>query len=292
MNPILPIFRNAREQHRDERRQRRRERQLLVKPDPPSRPSLLFATRQTRIPELTFTAPLVVVWALAISLLGAEAFRAHATSLLYGHKVAATLLLLVSLGCLILVFVDIASYRPRLFAFADNSGSALIDAFEDQSGDLEAAFSEFHATPLTKWSQVPSRQEQILSLINQYVEVGGLRARIAARILHRLTALLVALGLIAYALSTLTGGEVVEHAAANAGLAEHLYFVVAQAMTIGFGDLHPQHGLWGYALMGLSVLTMAAIVYFVLAEVIASQAQFRTDLRTAVERYVVSMMKF
>lgn len=292
MSPLIKLVSTANEERREERRRRRRERRLLVKPDPASRPSLMVGETQRRIPEWLFVVALALVWALVVGLLVTEAFRRGATSILYEKDAAAVALLVVALVCMALIFIDVASYRPRLFALADLSGTKLISAFRDNSGDFRAVFREFAATPLTKWAQVPGRQEKILSAITQYMQVGAMRAEVACRVLNRLGALLAALALVAYSLSALTHGDVVQHAAANAGLAEHLYFVIAQAMTIGFGDLHPQHGAWGYVLMGLSVLTMAAIVYFVLSEIIANQSQFRSDLRTAVERYVVSNGEF
>lgn len=292
MNPLVKEISTEREQRRDDRRRRRNERRRLVKPDRTSRPSLMLGKDQRRIPESFFTVPLMLVWTLLVGILVIEAFRRGATSVVYEKDAAAAALLFGALACMALIFTDVASYRPRLFALADRRGTKLIVSFKDQSGDFRAVFREFKATPLTSLAQVPGRQEKVLSAINQYIEVGSMRTRIACRVLNRLGALLAALALVAYSLSALTHGDVVQHAAANAGLAEHLYFVVAQAMTIGFGDLHPRHGPWGYVLMGLSVLTMAAIVYFVLSEIIASQAQFRSDLRTAVERFVVSNVEF
>lgn len=263
----------------------------LVKPDPLSRPYLSINAHRVRIPDSVFRLALFLVWVGAIALVAVEAIHRGGTSLLYHDSTGAALILGAALICLVLLFFDVASYRPRLFALADRDGLRLMREFAAQSGDFSAIFKELRETPPADWAQIPGRQQLFLSAIGQFVEVGHIRARIATYVLSRLGALLGALGLTAYALSTLTSGNVMHGAANRAGLAEHLYFVVTQAITIGFGDIRPDHNLWGYAILMLSVLIMAGVVYFVLAEVVAMQAQFRVDLRAMVERYVVSTME-
>jgi hypothetical protein len=280
---IASVFGEA----RDKRRLPCHDLRDLVKPDIESRLYIPLGKKQLRFPEWPIIASLVAVWVIGAGLLIAETFHDHASSIIYEHKLPASIILVVALVCLLLILGDLASYRPRLFALAERSGTRLISEFGDRSGDFGAVLLELNATPPTKFSEMPDWQQKIQSVISQYVEIGVLRSLIATRIIHRLGVMLAALALVAYALSTLTGGEVIDHAPHNAGLAEHAYFVTVQSVTIGFGDVYPQHGPWGYGILALSVLIMAAIVYFVLAEIVASQAQFRSDLQMAVERYVV-----
>lgn len=290
MTHFLDLLRTLKKD-RETASERRRLQRQLVTPDPLSRPYLSINSSRVKIPESICTLALWLIWGAVVVLVAIEAVHQRGTSLLYHDLIGAAFVLGVALICLVLIFFDVASYRPRLFALVDRDGFRLLREFAEQSGDFRAVFKEFRATPPDDWTQVPDRQQLILSAIGQFVELGHIRARVAGHVLCRLGGLLGALGLAAYALSALTDGNVIRGAAAEAGLAEHLYFVVTQAITIGFGDIQPDHNPWGYALLMLSVVVMAGVVYFVLAEVVAMQAQFRADLRMAVERYVVSNME-
>lgn len=280
------------ERRRDLRREGKQLRRRAVKPDQPSRPRVIIErtgrpSRTLTIREGLFSVALSVIWLLLLSILLLEASGPGRESVVFESSVASGALFGIGLLAMALVLVDLASYKPRIFVLAERSPAELFDELAQYSGDFDPILRELADSPPERWDEVRGQQMSLMSAAHQFLRLDGLRARIALRVVNRLACLVGSLALVAYALSALSEGQVVARATASAGLADHLYFVVAGFFTIGYGDLHPYHGIYGYGMFMLSVLTEVAILYFALSEVIASQTQFKADLRSAAESYII-----
>ena len=115
------------------------------------------------------------------------------------------------------------------------------------------------------------------------------------RVFHRLGALLASLALLGYGLSAATGGDLLrscsslsqcgaDHSAVT--LPEHVYFSLI-AFFNGFSDLQLVHSVVGYAYLFTVVVSFVAVVYFFVTDAIASQSEFRANMRAAAESFVL-----
>jgi uncharacterized membrane protein YiaA len=246
--------------------------------------------------ETMFRASSCTAWGL-VSLIGAvDGVRAadhyQYASVLYRHTVWGGLVIAVGLVCLVVSFADVATYRPRIFALCAESSIALFGELAIFSSSLRKELRLIRSSPASHWSDVKELEEHLLDETNQFVVLDRLRVRITRRILFRLAALVAALAVIGYGMSTVTYGGLLASnvkglSLTGAGLPEHVYFTLVTFFTIGFGDLYPAHNVAGYTFLTLAIGTFTAIAYFVLTELAASQSEFRSNMRHAAGSYVL-----
>lgn len=295
------------DERRDRRRKRRRLRRRLVAADPDSRPTAVYAgiarvlrvvgvgetaalQRAQRIGEAILRGATWTAFGLFVALLIADGIRAgrKPQSFIFDRLWLSIVVLTIALVCLVLVLIDLASYRPRLFAGCTKSVEAFFDDLAGFSQSLRKQLSAIAKAAPATWSEVKEFEEDLLAESHQFLLLDGIRFRITLHIVRRLFVLLASLALVGYGLSGVTHGEMLAgHLAAGIGLAEHTYVALATFFTLGFGSIHPAHDAVGYAYLTLILIVFVAVVYFVLTEVVASQSDFRTNIRCAAEAFVI-----
>jgi hypothetical protein len=295
------------DERRDRRRRRRRLRRRLVAADSDSRPTVVFSgiarvlrafgtdgsvalQRAKRIVEASLRGATWTAFLVFVSLLIADGIRGgdRPQSFIFNHLWLSIAVLAISLCCLVLILIDLASYRPRLFAGCSKSVSAFFDDLARFSESLEKQIDAIASSMPTSWSEVRECEENLLAESHQFLLLDGIRFRVTLHVLSRLFVLLASLALVGYGLSGVTRGDMLEGPLADGiGLAEHTYVAVATFFTLGFGSIHPAHDAVGYAYLTLILAVFVAVVYFVLTEIVASQSDFRTNIRCAAETFVV-----
>lgn len=316
------LRRDARRADKERRDAEKDLRKMLVRPDRDMRPIVLsrglkrfFLWRAKRGPgaldtearsraaeqakhvvEQVLAGVLLSAWILLTGLVIVDAIRANRPddvtarepeSIVFEYGSVGLPLLVIGVVALILIVTDLYTYRPRIFSL---SAAAPERFFRDMAG-LEASIHDQlkaidEGKPST-WSDAKELQERLIEESTQFLVLRSMRLRIMRRVLERLGGLIAALALIGYASSAVSGGSLLAKTQDGTGMAEHLYFALATFFTMGFGDVFPQHNALGYGYVALIAMTFAAVVYFVLSEVIASQGEFRTNVRTAAETYVM-----
>lgn len=244
--------------------------------------------------EYVLIAGWVVPWLLTLVLSAWDATRSHDSpqSVLYNHIACGYVVIAIGALCLALTMLDIGTYRPRLFALCTGSAVAFFAKMATFSESLRKELGLIMNAAPSGWSDVKELEEHLLDEAHQFVLVDELRIRITGRILLRMAALVASLALIGYGLSSVTRGGLIISAmhgmpVRGAGLPEHIYFTVATFFTIGFGDLYPAHDAIGYMFLTVTIGTFTAIVYFVLTDLVASQSEFRANIKNAAASYVL-----
>jgi hypothetical protein len=220
---------------------------------------------------------------------------------LNAHPVLAAMFGAIGLAGLILVFLDLATYRPRLFtlasagppsrlaggASASSGAEEFFSALAEHSDDLKRVVQELRVVPPGTWSEVTIQEENLLKEASNFFLLDHLRAAVTTLVVKRFVLILVALTLVAYGLAGLDP-HVVRNMPAHADILWYGYFTVSVFFTIGFGDLLPGHP-WGFAFVGLTLVTLVLTTYFVLSDIGMSYLQFETNVRHCARRFVMSL---
>lgn len=235
-----------------------------------------------------------ITWTLLGLFLTADIARVHYTkpSLLYGHKVWAYVVLFSGLAALLLIFIDISTYRPRLFFNCSASPKRFFVELAPFSTSLEERVQMITQARAENWQQAKNHEQKLLDESHQFLLIDSLRFQITRHVLYRLAALVASLAVIGYSLSTLSHGKLFVGASPGAGMPEHLYFALTAFFTVLGGDIHPEHALLGYAYFLIVALVFIAVIYFVLTDIVSSQGEFRSNIRHAAQAYVLQNASF
>lgn len=288
------------------RRRRKAVRARFVKAERDMRPALMWRSLSFLLRHVGMTAKgardcaqttvewifLVFLWGVWIILAAfffADIVRHRQASqdLFYGHIGGAIIALTVALAGLLCVFVDLMTYRPRLFARCAGLPGEFFRELAQFSTSLNEEVGKIIAADAGTWSQVKELEQGLLHESHQFLLLDSLRFRITRRVLNRLINLVASLTLVGYSLSAISHGKLLVGAGTGTGIAEHAYFTLVTFFTIGFGDVHPRHTLLAYSYVLLIVATFTAVVYFVLTDIVASHSEFRTNIRGAAEGFVL-----
>lgn len=226
------------------------------------------------------------VWAVVIAVPLADALS---RGWLPQTVLVGALALGVGCTCWLLVMLDMATYRPRLFAVCSGPPEEFFGALGRLSPSLKDQVQTIVVSRPRTFKRAKEQEQSLLEEANTFLLLDGIRARITRRVLHRLAAIVGSLGVIGFGLSLVTKGGLVVTAsgAADPGgdLPAHVSF--ALGAFYGYGDVYSAHAPVGYAFMALVAASFAAVVYFILTDIITSQSEFRVNLRHAAESYVL-----
>ena len=106
---------------------------------------------------------------------------------------------LVAIGvCLvILLLVELASYKPRLYHKAEMDGAAIFDAFAGMNVSMRTFLDETYETPAATWSDAVKQQEALLLKSREYLMVDRIRYDIMWRVLSRVGLIVAMLSVVA-----------------------------------------------------------------------------------------------
>lgn len=234
-------------------------------------------------------------WGLVVVFSAIDAFRANTRpgqSVIFHHVWVGWIVAVVGLVLLVLILVDLATYRPELFALSSSLSDDFFERLTPLRKELKGEVDKVRKAPTTDWAQARKAEEVLLLVAKELRLTDAMRRYITLRTIFRLGALVAALSLVAYGLTTATSGGLIFDTAQNApvggsGLPQHIYYTLVSFFTIGFGDLHPMYDAAGYLFLALTVATFAAVAYFMLTHLVASQSEFRANMRGAAERFVI-----
>jgi hypothetical protein len=302
---MVPNFELTTQQRKSATKLAKKYRSTLVEGAGDARPSFLWRTmaiglkedaeeRGQRRVEILFRAISYFVVLCVVGLFIADAVRhdehRQFTSMIFVHGTLAAVLFGVGVTLLTLLLIDVATYKPRLFAgCATASAEQFFTELSWLSDDLDEKLGTLKGASITTWQEHGEEVEGLLEVSNGFLLLDRLRRMITLRMLLRLTAIIGCLALIGYGLSGLLRHDVIHIAgyAKGLGLPEHLYFTVTSFFTVGFGDVIPTKDFSGYAYFAAIVSTFALVVYFVLTDVVASHGEFRVNIRAAATTLVV-----
>jgi hypothetical protein len=318
MSHIRNPYERSRAEKRESRRLERQIRRDLVKGDGESRPewcwSALQRLRREHNPEtveqeekakgraqatverllatLAWGAWIAVVLATLV-----DAIFAHgdSKSVVYGCTTAGIGVAALAAFLLVAILFDVATYRPRVFAECLGPPSDFFQSLAELSPELESQVDKIAHERPDSWKRVKHLEQGLLAESIDFITPDGIRTKVNLRVFHRLGALLASLALLGYGLSAATGGDLLRscsslsqcgahHSAVT--LPEHIYFSLI-AFFNGFSDLQLVHGVVGYAYLLTVVVSFVAVVYFFLTDAIASQSEFRANMRAAAESFVL-----
>lgn len=313
--PIETDWEKDKARRKERKTTRRRLRRRMVDADRDSRPAVLsrmaFLILNRRWPSVTgydddddvahddeaaqrlvervLLANAWMVWAVFGGFTFWDGLRSgdYPQSYAYAHVWIGALLLAFATTSLVLLMIDIASYRPRLFSVCIGPADEFFEELSHHSMSLRDWVQTIRASSVSTLSEAKDYERTLLAESHQFLLLDGLRTRVTRRVLQRLTSLVGGLAIFGYGLSAVTQGDVVHGLAAGAGLPEHSYFTLVGFLTVGFGDLYPTHRAAGYGFTALVLGTFALVAYFVLTELAASHGEFRSNIRTAAEAMVM-----
>jgi hypothetical protein len=204
------------------------------------------------------------------------------------------ILLVISSLCLALVVIEMATYKPRLFALSDStvSSSRLFNELRLIAPEVRHVLAEIESVPPRSYSNLKQMEENLLVEANNFCRLDNLRMAITIRLLRSFVCVILALGLIAYSLSHIMNGRFVTGLGADPGVLRHTYFTIVTFFTIGFGDIKPYPNPISYAFVGLCAILLVTTTYFIVGFMISSHFDFQTNLRLAAHTYIVSLAKF
>lgn len=322
MSHIRPKYEQTRRQKRESRRQEAQIRRDLVRGDGDSRPDWCWkALRRLRkehrheTPDLqeeakgkaqTTVEKILTVFAwgslIAATLVAAvDAIFADgdSKSVIYGGTAAGVCITALAAVFLAVIMFEIATYRPRIFAECLGPPADFFNSLAELSPELESQVEKITHEQPESWRRVKHLEQGLIAESIDFVTPDGIRAKVNLRVFHRLTGLLVSLALLGYGLSAATHGDLlrscVDMAHCGSGQSamtfpEHVYFSLA-AFFNGFSDLQLVHNVAGYAYLAVVVVSFVAVVYFFLTDAIASQTEFRANMRTAAESFVLQQSR-
>ncbi len=270
-----------RQAKRQEKSRLHEARLSLVRPSPELRLGLH---------ERIFRINLLLVYGISLALAITDYVRGrlHLTAVMYGHRGWATLGLLISIVLMVVAIIDIATYKPRLFTLSSSDCRQFFRKLAEFSGDFDSYLREIRNTPAKTWRQIARFRDNLIKEAANVIIVDRLRSRITLRVLVRIGSLVLGLSLLCYMLSYTAGQDVLAGAApAGGGYIAHLYFTAVTFFTIGYGNIYPANNLIGYSFTFLCVLVIALVFYFFIAEALAAQFAFTSNLRDSAESYIL-----
>jgi hypothetical protein len=303
------LIESAWDERSDSRKRRRVIRRRLVKGDWGSRPSFLWRTVATAFarfgkPSKTQQQKAQawvegILWGVAWSAWIGVVCLAVAGGIwgpfMLGHIFWGTTTVAVGIALLFLVMIDLGSYRPRLFAQCLGPPKIFFHSLAKLSPEMEDQVCNIENDEPDSWRDVKDWEQILIAESTEFVLPDGIRTRIILRMLHRLAAIVASLALVGFGLSSATDGSLLAvcgHAVHDScvgspsSMPEHIYFSV-DAFFTGFSDIRLVHNGAGYAYLTLIVISFTAVVYFFLTEVVASQSEFRANMRSAAESFVL-----
>lgn len=243
------------------------------------------------IVEQTMTLACYTVLAASAALVIADVCNATSPhSVVANEALPGAFVLAAALTLTSLIMIDISSYKPRIFAACSGRPELFFHELARLSPTLRNQVEEVKGAKPHTWKQVKELAHLLLAESHQFLLVDKLRLQITLRLMTRLVSLLLSLALIGYGLEAVTHSPLLaptNSVMADAGLTEYAYFAVITFFTIGFGDVHPSHHPAGYAYLAVIILCFITVFYFVLSEIVSSHGEFRVNIKTAAESFVV-----
>ena len=191
---------------------------------------------------------------------------------------------------LILLFVDILTYRPQLFALAapGREPHALFSELSKMSEELERIYQEVTDSKPATWHEVSRHETNLLREASHYYLLDRLRMLVTLAVVSRIVLIVLALALLAHGLDGVTDGRVFTGLDDAPGFLQMVYSTVGLVFTFGFGEFAPIDP-WGYFFACVCVLVLVLVSYFVIAEIVSSYSEFETNVRDKAHRYVMSI---
>jgi hypothetical protein len=323
---IIPKFELSRQERKARKKRQVEIRKSLVKADAKSRPEFLWRyvakasgediekiagdtqeeTNELKeeaeqkaqlIVEKIFSCFAWGAWLIVVALVAVDLILHgdDARSIVFGSVPAGTGVATVGLVMLAAIMLDVNSYRPRVFAQCLGPADKFFDSLANLSTELRIQVQRIGNERPKSWGLVKKLEQTLLAESVDFIVPDGLRTRINLRVFHRLAGILASLALIGYGLSAATGGDLVR-ACAKASecgpkqsaetLPEHIYFSLL-AFSNGFSEIQLVQDVAGYAYLAIIVASLIAVIYFFLTDVVASQSEFRANMRSAAESYVL-----
>jgi hypothetical protein len=217
----------------------------------------------------------------------------------FEHRAAGIVLGAWSLTCLSMVMLDVATYQPRLFALCSGPPMKFFYGLSKLSTTLKMQLDQIATESPNSWRRAKELEQGLLAESSEFLVLGGVRTRVIFRVLHRLAGIVASLALLGYGLSAITHGDLLascQHVGESGcttsatSVPEHIYFAL-DAFFTGFSDISLVHDVFGYGYLTVIVLSFTAVVYFFLTEVVASQSEFRANMRSAAESYVLQQSR-
>jgi hypothetical protein len=249
--------------------------------------------------EIFFRVMAWLAWFTVIGLVVLTGVFPGIKQFFFESRAAAIVLDAWSLVCLFTVMLDVATYQPRLFALCSGPPMTFFHGLSKLSTTLKMQLEQISNESPKTWRRVKELEQGLLAESSEFLVLGGVRTRVIFRVLHRLAAIVASLALLGYSLSAVTHGELLatcaragEHGCVTSATSvpEHVYFALDSFFT-GFSDITLMHDVFGYGYLTIIVISFTAVVYFFLTEVVASQSEFRANMRSAAESYVLQQSR-
>jgi hypothetical protein len=250
----------------------------------PSREHLL----REFIPEWSFRLASAIPIGLAV--IGIVVDAGWATPFVWFYWVG----LFLALSALLLIVIDIVTYKPLLFALLENARSPkkFFEQLRKVSDSIDGVLTEIEAAPPDSYGTLKELEENVLSETNNYCLLDTLRLRVTCCMLGKVLSMLLALSTVSYCCThVVPGGLIVSRLHPETDVVSHAYFVVATFFTIGYGDLVPTRP-YGYAFVGLCAALLVLTTYFMFAFLISSFSEFKSDVRQATHSYLATLGGF
>lgn len=280
---------SLRERERERRRAIRHQRRIMTRGDERSRPVIRFFGHRATIPDIIFRWTPFFVLLATVVLITSDSVRAEndMPPLVANHTGLARTVVGLAIAIGGLICVDLATYQPRIFAKARLGPVSFFACLAQLDGTLRAYMDEIESTPAQTRAEAKDKEEGLISKAHEFLLLDGLRNQIRVYVLLRLSALVLSLSFVAYGLAYSQDTPLVEGLPHDAVFADYVYFGVTTFFTISYGDVHLVHGALGYAFAGLVSITLAAVLYFFLTDVLAAQTEFSNTLRASAEGFVM-----
>jgi hypothetical protein len=295
-------------------------RKMLVKPDPKSRPRFMASwvwrwimkvkaspdraqlEKAEAIVEKIFVIAAWAAWILVIVLIFADVFLhgANSKSALSGDIPAGSAVSLIGILLLVLIMFDLGSYRPRVFAECLGPPDVFFRSLAELSSELEDHVTRIANERPKSWRLVKELEQGLIVESRKFIFPDGIRTQVSRRVLQRLAGLVASLALLGYGLSAATHGDLLTtcsaasqacaHKASVVTLPEHFYFSISAFFT-GFSNIQLVRDVAGYAYLIVVVVSITAVVYFFLTDVVSSHAEFRANMLAAAESFVLQQSR-
>jgi len=229
-------------------------------------------------------------WGLVVALAVADAIRSGEKyqSIIYTHEVWGALVLGAGVLLMVIVMLDLISYRPRLLEQSSASPEDFFDTLASISPTLKDQVEAVGGTKPTSWQEVKELEQNLLQGANDFGVFDLIKTRVTLRVLQRIASLVASLALIGYGLSAVTHGGLLRGGTIDpgTGLPDHVYFTLVAFFT-GFGDIGIVHDAIGYGYLAVIVGVFTGVVYFILTDVVAIQGELRLNMRAAAETFAL-----
>ncbi|MDA0169577.1 ion channel [Solirubrobacter taibaiensis] len=298
-----------RDQRSEARRRYRKTRKRLVAPDRDSRPpwtrrGLIYVLRLfTRgnaasahkielwakgVVETVFSFAAAITLVVAVAFVVADAAWASEPDrgIIGQSPLGSWFALIVFAVLLAILIVELLTYRPRVYVSCSVTPSVFFTELAKLAPSLAESVERIRKSPSANLKDMKECEQDLVLECHGYLLLEALRIRILGGLAYRMLTIFAAVALVGYALSGSTNDVIEGHGTTTGDLVSHLYFSVTTFFTIGFGDIGTHHSAAGYAYLTVIVLTVLAVAYFVIAELVSSHGAFRADLRAAAATFV------